>query len=66
MLPEGIDALVYSERRPLRRFLLFLLAGAVLVFIVRQPDKAAVATTDAFNWLMSVVDALASFASNLG
>ncbi|MEW1837509.1 hypothetical protein AB0392_06080 [Nonomuraea angiospora] len=57
---------MYSERRPLRRFLLFLLAGAVVVFITRQPDKAAVATTNAFNWLMTVTDALASFITSLG
>ncbi|WP_219498572.1 hypothetical protein [Nonomuraea ceibae] len=57
---------MYSERKPLRRFLLFVLIGFALVFVVRQPDKAAIATTHAFNGLMAVADALASFAGNLG
>ncbi|MER6514901.1 hypothetical protein ABT158_49400 [Nonomuraea sp. NPDC001636] len=57
---------MYSERRPLRRFLLYLLLGLVLVFVVRQPDKAADMATSAFNGLMTVADALASFANNLG
>ncbi|MEV4398307.1 hypothetical protein [Nonomuraea sp. NPDC049607] len=57
---------MYSDRKPLRRFLLFVLVGLALVFVVRQPDKAAVATTHAFNGLMAVADALASFAGNLG
>ncbi|MFC4529148.1 hypothetical protein [Sphaerisporangium dianthi] len=57
---------MYSDRRPLRRFLLVLLAGLALVFVVRQPDKAATLATSAFNGLMTVTDALASFAGNLG
>ncbi|MGW3351737.1 hypothetical protein ACWDA3_51295 [Nonomuraea rubra] len=57
---------MYSERKPLRRFLLFVLLGLLLVFVVRQPDKAADLATNAFNGLMTMADALASFASNVG
>lgn len=57
---------MYSDRKPLRRFLLYLLAGLALVFVVRQPDKAAAMVTSAFNGLMTVADSLASFANHLG
>ncbi|MFI6907318.1 hypothetical protein ACIBKY_39090 [Nonomuraea sp. NPDC050394] len=57
---------MYSDRRPLRRFLLYVLIALVLIFIVRQPDHAATAATQLFAWLVTVIDALASFATNLG
>ncbi|MFG1753666.1 hypothetical protein [Streptosporangium sandarakinum] len=49
-----------------RRLLPFLLIAVTLFFIVREPAKAATATTAAFSGLVTVVDALATFAGNLG
>ncbi|MBB2909159.1 cell division protein FtsW (lipid II flippase) [Streptosporangium becharense] len=50
----------------IHRFLPFLLMALALVFIVRQPDKAAAVATGAVTGLMTVTDALVTFASSLG
>ncbi|GAA5045499.1 hypothetical protein HNP84_002613 [Thermocatellispora tengchongensis] len=57
---------MYSDRKPVRRLLLFALLGLVLVFVVRQPERAASLATSAFNGLMTVADALATFVGNVG
>ncbi|MGW3363607.1 hypothetical protein ACWDOR_11730 [Streptosporangium canum] len=49
-----------------RRFLPVLLLALALFFIVREPAKAADAATSAFNGLMTVADALVTFAGGLG
>ncbi|MEV4376963.1 hypothetical protein [Streptosporangium sp. NPDC049644] len=49
-----------------RRLLPFVLLACLVVFVVREPAKAAVVTTNAFNGLMTVADALVTFASGLG
>ncbi|MFD8562146.1 hypothetical protein ACFV1N_33095 [Streptosporangium canum] len=48
------------------RFLPFLLVALALFFIVRQPEKAANVATGAMNGLMTVADALVTFAGALG
>ncbi|MER7209812.1 hypothetical protein ABT340_22350 [Streptosporangium sp. NPDC000239] len=49
-----------------RRFLFVLLGALTLFFVVREPNRAAVVTTHAFNGLMAVADAFVTFASNFG
>ncbi|WP_176728358.1 hypothetical protein [Planobispora rosea] len=48
------------------RFLPTLLLVLALIFIVRQPEKAAHFATSALNGLITLADAIGTFASNLG
>ncbi|WP_157249693.1 hypothetical protein [Nonomuraea typhae] len=57
---------MYSDRRPLRRFLLYLLIAFVIIYVIRQPDSAATAATQLFAWLVTVIDAFANFFTGLG
>ncbi|MBG0819873.1 hypothetical protein HS048_03815 [Planomonospora sp. ID91781] len=56
---------MYSEHR-LRRFVFMLLGALALFFVIREPNKAAVLATHAFNGLMAAADALVVFAANFG
>ncbi|WP_182883264.1 hypothetical protein [Microbispora sp. H10949] len=48
------------------RFLPFLLTVCALVFIVREPEKAAAAAISAMHGIGTIADALVTFASRLG
>ncbi|GIH93920.1 hypothetical protein ACFFMN_15785 [Planobispora siamensis] len=48
------------------RFLPTLLLVLALIFIVRQPEKAANFATSALNGLIALADAIGTFASNFG
>ncbi|WP_156056654.1 hypothetical protein [Streptosporangium roseum] len=49
-----------------RRLLPFVVLICLVFFVVREPAKAADVATSAFNGLMTVADALVTFAGALG
>jgi hypothetical protein len=52
--------LMYSERRPLRRFLTFVALALLAIFVIRAPEKAATIAVNIVTGLVSVIDALSA------
>ncbi|GAA0949219.1 hypothetical protein [Nonomuraea longicatena] len=51
---------MYSDRRPLRRFLVGVAVVILVIFIVRAPEKAATVATAIITGLVSLIDTLAA------